>query len=428
MEMAMHNDFVLDLADCTEFRQALLARPPRIVHGTAGLLVVLFGMALAWAAATHANLVVRSTGRVRPVATPVKVFSGARGEVLSASIGGRVAEVNARIGDVVRQGDVLVRLETARLDNEIAKQDRTIRAGEEELVKLAQLGGLLIQQYVATQAKAEAELGRAREEARRAREQRDSEIRLARLGLSTAEVEEISLQRLAKLRAVAPMELQSAAAKTREAKEKLVKALIQSDESGVQVAQRALELAHRDYDVRQQELDLKRTTKRGEIASARLELANLDLERRQAAIRAPIDGVVIKGDVKLGDILEPAKPVLELARQEGFLFEGSIPSEEVGHLKVGMAARIKLDAYNYQQYGTVGGTIRFLSPDSEAGGGAERTVTYTVKIALASDELGRGEYRGRVKLGMTGQADIVTGHRSLLALLVKRIRQTICLD
>ena len=43
-EMAMHNDFVLDLADCTDFRQALLARPPRIVHGTAGLLVVLLGI------------------------------------------------------------------------------------------------------------------------------------------------------------------------------------------------------------------------------------------------------------------------------------------------------------------------------------------------------------------------------------------------
>jgi multidrug efflux pump subunit AcrA (membrane-fusion protein) len=92
-----------------------------------------------------------------------------------------------------------------------------------------------------------------------------------------------------------------------------------------------------------------------------------------------------------------------------------------------MAVRIKLDAYNYQQYGTVSGTVRFLSPDSDPGE-AKRAGTYTVKIALASAELGRGEYRGRVKLGMTGQADIVTGQRSLLALLVKRIRQTIRLD
>ena len=73
MEMLMRSELILDLADCTEFRQTLLARPPKIVHGTAGLLVVLLGVALAWAAATRANLVVRAPGRVRPVSTPKKV-------------------------------------------------------------------------------------------------------------------------------------------------------------------------------------------------------------------------------------------------------------------------------------------------------------------------------------------------------------------
>ena len=123
----MRNEFVLDLADCTEFRLSLEARPPRVVHGTMILLVALLATALAWSVATQANLVVRSTGRVRPVATPQKVFSGVRGEVLSATAGGRVALVSARIGDKVTQGDVLLRLETTRLENEIAKQHRAIR-------------------------------------------------------------------------------------------------------------------------------------------------------------------------------------------------------------------------------------------------------------------------------------------------------------
>ena len=76
----MRNDLVLDLADCTEFRQTLLARPPKILHGTAALLVALLGAALAWSATTRANLVVRATGRVRPVSTPRKCIAprGAR--------------------------------------------------------------------------------------------------------------------------------------------------------------------------------------------------------------------------------------------------------------------------------------------------------------------------------------------------------------
>ena len=46
---------------------------------------------------------------------------------------------------------------------------------------------------------------------------------------------------------------------------------------------------------------------------------------------------------------------------------------------------------------------------------------------MDGEEIGHGEYRVRVKLGMAGQADIVIGEETLLALLGKKIRQTISL-
>ena len=425
----MHNALVLDLADCTEFRQTLLARPPKIVHGTAGLLVVLLAAALAWAAATQANLVVRAPGRVRPVSTPKKVYSAARGEVLSAGVGGKVVEVNVREGDEVRRGALLIRLETGRLDNEIAKQRRLLRVAEEELAKLDQLAGLTTREFEAARAKAEAELAQAREDVRRAKAHQGVEVQLVQVELEAARDEGEQLRVLVGRRAAPRVDLMKAERKTQEAREKMAKARLPVDESRVPVAERALALVDQNYALKREELKLKRAGKQGEIEAARIELANREIERQLAEIRAPIDGVVIKGDIKLGDILEPGKPVFELARQEGFLFEGSVPSDEVGHLKVGMAARIKLDAYDYQRYGTVNGTVCFLSPDSgvEAEKEEKRTVTYTVRIDLANDLVGRGEFRGRVKLGMGGQADIVTGQESLLSLLVKRIRQTISL-
>jgi multidrug efflux pump subunit AcrA (membrane-fusion protein) len=424
----MRDALVLDLADCTEFRQALQARPPKLVHGTAALLVALLGAALAWSAATRANLVVVAPGRVRPVTTPEKVFNAARGEALSASAGGRVISVHFREGDEVMRGALLIRLETERLDNEMARQQRTLRAAETELVGLGHLEALTVRQLEATRAKALAELAQAREDVRRAKERQDAEVRLAQVELDAARDEEGQLRVLLGRQAAARADLIRASRKTREAQEKLAKARLPVDESRVPVAERALELVERDYALKREELGLKRAVKQGEVEAARIALAGLGLERKLAEIRAPRDGVVIKGDVKPGDVLEPGKPVLELARQEGFLFEGSVPSEEVGHLRVGMAARIKLDAYDYQRYGTVRGTVCFVSPDSGVEGekeGQERAVRYTVRIALASDRLGRGEFRGRVKLGMAGQADIVTGRESLLSLLVKRLRQTI---
>jgi multidrug efflux pump subunit AcrA (membrane-fusion protein) len=129
-------------------------------------------------------------------------------------------------------------------------------------------------------------------------------------------------------------------------------------------------------------------------------------------LRAPLDGVITSGDVKVGDLLSSGQPVVEIAEQKGFLFEVSVPSEEVGHLQVGMSARIKLDAFDYQKYGTLEGTVRFISPDSGVAEG-QRAPSYLVRIELAGEEVGRGDFHGRVKLGMAGQAEIVTGQEAL---------------
>jgi hypothetical protein len=93
---------------------------------------------------------------------------------------------------------------------------------------------------------------------------------------------------------------------------------------------------------------------------------------------------------------------------------------------VGMPTRIKLDAFDYQRYGTLAGTLCFISPDSEVAQG-QKTAAYIIRITVPQAGVGSGGVRGRVKLGMAGQAEIVTGRETLLALVVKRTRQTISL-
>ena len=52
---------------------------------------------------------------------------------------------------------------------------------------------------------------------------------------------------------------------------------------------------------------------------------------------------------------------------------------------------------------------------------------YFVRIEVEGDEVRRGDNRGKVKLGMAGQVEIVTKQKSILSLFVKRIRQSISL-
>jgi multidrug resistance efflux pump len=422
----MRHELLWDLTDCTEFRQTLQARPPRIVHGTLFLLSALLATALIWAALTPADLVVRAPGRVRPMTSPMKVINASSGEVLSASAGGRVVAVNIYQGQEVRRGDVLIQLDTERLDNDIVKRQRAMQAGEEELAALGRLEQLLAYQFDSTKAKAAAELAQAREELRQAKDRQAADVRLAELELQNARQEEVQVRQLVERQFVARDDLRKAAARAHEARERLEKARLPVDPGRIDVLRQALTLAEKDYAVRRQELHTQQGVKRAEVEALRIELANLELAREQAIIRAPMDGIVTTGEVKVGDLLESGKPVVEIAEQQGFRFEVAVPSGDVGHLRLGMPARIKLDAYDYQRYGTAAGAVAFISPDSGVPGG-QGLATYLVRIDLHAEELGRGEFRGRVKLGMAGQADIVTGRERLLALLVKKIRQTISL-
>jgi HlyD family type I secretion membrane fusion protein len=422
----MDNYLVSDLAECKEFRQTLLARPPRIVHGAVLLLATLLGTALGWSALTEADLVVRATGQVRPVTSPVKVFLPARGGVASASFGGRVVEVKMQRGVRVSQGDILLRLDTGQLDVEIAKEQGTIAAGERELREQVLLTELAAQLYQENLAKAEWDLKRTQEEVDRAKQQQKVELNYASLQLPLAR-QELRREELLQLKyASSAAETDRAKRQFLEAEEKLRKAELPVEELKVMVAQRELARVKREYAVEQKKQQMEREKKQAEVEVARNELNRLTLEKEQAVIRAPLTGIVTTGDVTVGALVKPGEQVAEIAEEKGFRFEAYVPSEEIGHLREGMPARIRINAYDYQRYGTLDGTVCFISPDAGAGEG-QRPASYLVKIELEKDEVGRGEFYGRIKLGMEGQADIITEHECLLSLLVKKIRQTISL-
>lgn len=425
----MRKNSLMNFSDCAEFDQALHAQPPRIVHGTACLLIALLALALGWAALTKANLVVRAPGRVRPVTLPVKVFNSGSGEVLSATFGGRVIEVKFREGEELHKGAVLIRLDAQRLENEIAKRQRTVQSGEEELANLARLVQLQTDQFETARAKALAEIAQAEEEVRQAKQRRESDIRFAEAEFRQASDEEARHRMLKQQQAISESELVKAKVQLHETREKSRKFQLPVDEGRILVLRRALELVTKEHLVRREELLMNKGAKKIEIEGARLDLANLELERQQAVLRVPMDGVVISGDVKVGDMLERGKPVLEIAEQKGFRFEAAIPSEEVGHLRLGMPVRIKLDAFDYQKYGTFPGQVQFISPDSVVvdGPDGKKRIAYVVKVGLEAEGIGGGEFRGRVKLGLAGQAEIVTGQKSILEILVKKLRRSISL-
>jgi HlyD family secretion protein len=423
----MWNETIIDLGDCTEFRQAFRAHAPRAVHGTAILLISLLSATLTWMTLTAANLVVTGRGRVRPISDPETGTDDFSREI-SSEYGGRVVEVNVDAGDETRAGAVLVRFDTTELDIQIEQLEQTIRSGKHQLEQLDRAEDLVMRRFAVAQEKARAELDEVVTELDAARQLRAVDIQLAKIALAEAQDKARRCRELAA--AMSEEELGEAISRVRQAEEGLRRAQVPLNERKPDVLRQALELIRREYEVERQELHVKRNAEQVKIDAANYDLARLQHQHRQSVVRAPADCIITRADVKPGDIVTPGEIGITTARQCGFEFEVEVPSSDVAHLRPGMPVQLKLDAFDYQKYGVLPGTVRSVAPDStlkELGQGGQAAV-YNVKVTLSADELRRGDEHGKIKLGMTGKAEIVTQRENILLILVRKMGQKITLS
>ena len=419
----MSHPTICDLADCTEIRQTVQARPSVAVHGTVGLIMLFIFSAIAWLAFVKANIVVSAAGRIRPIEQPARVFVE-----WGAFLDGRVAEVFVKEGDRVTEGQVMLYLDARRLENAISQLERHIAAVNAEQEKLDQLQLFTAEHFRTAESKAQAELQKAQSEIETSAKRRES---LIREKLAEYDVAVDQLNRAAQLRsrgAATEGEYFRTEGQKRQAEEALQQASLPVETRQLEVLQLTLHNVATEFASRRVELEARRVEKDAEESSSAIQLSNLLLEREQSVIRSPIDGVVVSGTVRQGEVVERGKPVFEVAREEGFRFEATVSGADVGQLRVDMPVKIRFDAFDYQTYGTLDGTLCFLSPDSElptAENKDKAGVHYVIRVDLKQNEVGKHNVRGTVKLGLGGVAEVIVERASILEILLKRIQGTV---
>jgi adhesin transport system membrane fusion protein len=416
---------VIDLAQCSEFRQTLVARPPRIVHGASAAILAILGAAIAWAAATRADTVVRAPARVRPASGALRSFAAPSGEEVTSAIAGRVAEVAFRPGQSVRAGDALVRLDTARLDSEIAGVEQQIAALGDELAHMDRLAALLDDQFGADQARADAELSYTAGTVHEGLARRRSELRAAQAEQRAAQQELERVTGLVAGGAASRADLQAAELRASRAREAVATASLPVGAGRIEVLRRERGLAERDHEVASERLRLDAAGKRAALAAARQKLAGLGIDKQQTVVRAHIDGVVTTGELRVGDLVDPSRPLCAIAPAGGVRIDAAVGPADVAQIHPGMPVRVRLDAYDAQRDGVASGVVEAISPDAAAlaapGGG--QAAYYLVRVSLDDDRVGDS----RIRLGMTGEAEIITGRPRLLSVLLSDLHRAISL-
>jgi adhesin transport system membrane fusion protein len=157
------------------------------------------------------------------------------------------------------------------------------------------------------------------------------------------------------------------------------------------------------------------------------------LEREQLLdhtdIIAPTAGIVKSIKVTtLGGVVRQGDEIMQiLPTDSDLVVEAKIKPADMANIKTGLPVKVKLDAYDYAIFGTMSGTVTYVSADTlQEDSKAGPISYYRVKVAIAEKDYKKSTRVNDIEVrpGMTATVDIRTGKRSVLSYLTKPLTKT----
>ena len=159
----------------------------------------------------------------------------------------------------------------------------------------------------------------------------------------------------------------------------------------------------------------------GELAEVEQTLVRLTDRARRLNVVAPVSGIVQALAVNsINAVVEPGKVILRIVPMDDELIvESRIPPDDIGHVHIGQSAEVKVDSYDAGRFGSIIGTVKQISATTYLD--ERNNPYYRAEITLQKSWVGDDPAVMKIIPGMTVQANIETGSKSVLAYLLRPI-------
>src|SRR5215469_307848 len=305
----------------------------------------------------------------------------------------RVKEVLVDEGDLVKPGQVLVKLDTSTIDEEQAKNEAAVAAAREEFAA----ANSAIAEANAEIAAASSDVAGAKADvasAEAAVEQQQGEVELAQ---TEADRQSRMLKENATSKAVYDVR-QTAVLTTKEtlkdaqARVGAAQSRVSAAQAKVGAAEARRAAAQARSDAAQQQIG---------VASAQVDVTKSRI--KDATLISPITGRVLYRLVEPGEVLGAGGKALTIVDLNDVYMEIYLPSDQAARLKTGSDARITVD---YEPNAVAAARVTFVSPEAQFTPKQVETkserekLMFRVKIQIPADLV--EHYMERIKTGVRG--------------------------
>ncbi len=424
----------------TEFLPAILEvteTPPsptgRIVMWSVLLLIV---VALTWSFLGHINEVAVAAGKVIP-----------SGQIKTIQVKnkGIIKEINVEEGQLVQEGDVLVLLDptTTTADYDSLKK----RAAYYKL-DIQRLTAELTQQPFtpeedpdldAHDLAAEMALYQSRTSDYRTQRQSRQDVidqRIARLQATQASYEKYAdvlaiaqekarLVELSEQNAISEFQLLEQQRETIEYAKNAQAELDSLNSIRAEIAEAQQNLANVDASYHKDIMTALVEAKK-EYYSVTEAIKKADEDSRMATIYAPISGRVYNLNVHtLGGIVTDAQPLMQIVPEDAKLeFEVYADNKDIGFIKVGQEAEVKVETFNFQKFGMYKAEVQEISADAvNEPNDINRDKKFKLLLDPTSNDINVYGQPAKLEVGMNVSAEIKIKEKRIIDFFLDPFRR-----
>ena len=148
------------------------------------------------------------------------------------------------------------------------------------------------------------------------------------------------------------------------------------------------------------------------LAVKRVKIQQQKLKLTYAKVYAPISGKIGRKSIEVGQFVQAGQPMMTIVKDSVFWVVANFKETQVGRLKIGAEAELKLDAYpNTPLVGRIvsisestGAKTSLLPPDNASGNFVKVTQRVPVKIEI----LNAAKYRDMLRAGLSLEVSVPT--------------------
>lgn len=201
--------------------------------------------------------------------------------------------------------------------------------------------------------------------------------------------------------------------------EKEIAAQVQRIRQAEQAYQAAHNQAQRLKSERQSEILTQINKRREELTTVEGQLEQALKQREQETIESPVTGTIYSVKATQGPVQAGEELLSILPEGEDLLLEVKVLNRDIGFIREGMKAKVKMATFPFQEFGTIDGEVVKVSANAIAD--KELGLVFPTRIKLNKDLIMVRGQEVQLTPGMAATGEIVTRRKSVLTFLIEPV-------